>query len=258
MTQKRKIKMVWLSANLLGYQLLREALKIKDIDINGIITLEARAKTKMYDGVDKKKWYSFGIPVYEIENINEEVKLLKSLHPDIIIMCGWRQIINKEVLNLPKRGMIGFHPTLLPEGRGPAPIINTILEGFKKSGITMFYVSENLDQGDIIGQKEFKVGNDDYAMDIYYQIIRKGKELVKEYLPLLAKNKAPRFAQKEAEATYFQKRSVKDNEIKLEDSLEEIYRKIRAFSKPYNGAHIKLGNNKLIIWKAELKNEKKS
>lgn len=261
MIRRQRTKIVWLSANLLGYQLLKEALKIKekfkDFNIVGVVILKAGAKTKMYDTIDQRKWYSFGIPVYEIENINEEVKLLKSLHPDIVIMVGWRQIISKEVLDLPKQGIIGFHPTLLPKGRGPAPIINTILEDFKESGVSMFYLTEDVDGGDIIGKVRFRIENNDHAMDVYNKVIKAGKKLIKKYLPLLIKNKASKSPQNESEATYFKPRTIKDNEIKLtRDKVEEIYRKIRAFSKPYKGAYIKLGNKKLIIWKAELKNEK--
>jgi methionyl-tRNA formyltransferase len=239
---------------LFGYELLKEALRIKEVNVVAIITLSDKARTKMYDGIEKSKWYELGLPVYETENINEEISLLRSLRPDVIMMSGWRQILCKEVLNLPPRGVIGFHPTLLPKGRGPAPIINTILEGLKESGVTMFYVSDKVDSGDIIGQEKFEVKDEDYAIDIYNKVVRAGKTLIKKYLPLLATGKAPRIPQDEEKATYFKKRSLKDNEIKLEtDSPDEIYRKIRAFSKPYNGAFIKLCDKKLIIWKAELR-----
>lgn len=246
-------KVVWLSANLFGYELLKEALNT-GVNIVGIITLSPHAKTKMYDGVNTKKWYEFGLPVYEIEEINKESRLLSSLNPDLVIMCGWRQKIDKEILEIPRLGIVGFHPTLLPKGRGPAPIINTILEGIKESGVTMYYLSERVDSGDIIGQAKFAVGENDYAIDVYNKVIEGGKILIKKYLPLLIKGKAPRIPQDEAKSTYFKKRTLKDNEIKLsEDSPELIYRKIRAFSKPYQGAFIRLNGKKLIIWRAELR-----
>jgi methionyl-tRNA formyltransferase len=247
------LRIVWLSANLFGYELLKEALNIKEVDVVAIVTLSDKAKTKMYDGINKNKWHEFSSPVYEIEDINREIALLGSLRPDIVMMCGWRQILSKDVLNLPRLGVIGFHPTLLPKGRGPAPIINTIFKGFKESGVTMFYAAEKVDSGDIIGQESFEIKNDNCSMDVYNKVIEAGKTLIKKYLPLLAESKAPRIPQNEAEATYLEKRGLKDNEIKLEtENPEEIYRKIRAFSKPYKGAYIKLGNKKLIIWKAEL------
>src|SRR5208337_4959805 len=132
----------WLSANLFGYELLREAIKIQDFDINVIFTLSSSSPTRMYDSVDQSRWYEFGIPVWEISDINNELDLVRSYSPEIIIMCGWRQIIKKELLHIPKKGIIGFHPSMLPQGRGPAPIIKTILAGFQKSGVTMYYISE--------------------------------------------------------------------------------------------------------------------
>lgn len=259
MRRNKKTKIVWLSNNLFGYELLKEALKIKRLEIGGLIILSKKAKTKTYDGIDRNKWYNFGIPVYEIENINEETKLLKLLNPDFVIVSGWRQIINKEIFKIPKRDFIGFHPSLLPEGRGSAPIINTIIQGFRKSGLTMFYLNEGIDSGDIIGQIGFDVSKDDYALDIYYKVIKAGKILIKQFLPLLIKNKAPRISQDDKKATYFPKRNLRDNEIKIDqESPEMIYRKIRAFSKPYNGAYIKVKNKRIVIQKAELRRENKN
>ena len=248
-----KMKLIWLSANKLGYELLKEAVNIKNTNIIGIITLDKNASTVMYDGVSEEVWHDFDIPVYKIKVLNEEKELIKKLSADLIIMCGWRQIIDKSILEIPKKGFIGFHPTLLPKGRGSAPIINSILQDFKNSGLTRFYVGEGLDNGDIIGQEEFVINKDDYAKDVYQKVIESGRNLIRKYLPLLIKGKAPRIQQEDSKATFFKKLSLKDNEIDLnKESAEEIYRKIRALSKPYAGAYIKKENKKLIIWKAGL------
>jgi len=248
------VRIAWLSSNIFGYELLKESLKLElNFNIVAIITLSERATTVMYDAIKRRKWYEFGIPVYEIENINNEVDMLRNLHLDMIIMCGWRQVLKKEVLGVPKKGIINFHPTLLPKGRGSAPIINTILEGWKESGVTMYFVDEGIDRGDIIGQERFEVEEDNYVIDIYNKVVISGKKLVRKHLPLLVTGKSARIPQNDAEATYFKRRTLKDNEIDLDmDSIDIIYRKIRAFSKPYRGAYIRLGNKKLIIWNGEV------
>lgn len=244
-------KILWLSANKFGFELLKEAVKIADIE--AIITLKPGSSTIMYDDIPNERWKEFGIDVYEIERINDEKDLIKKLLPDIIVMCGWRQIINEEILNLPKDCFVGFHPTLLPKGRGPAPLINSIIEGYKESGLTFFYVSPSLDDGDIIGQEKFLIGDDDYASDVYEKVIDAGKKLLRKYLPLLMEGTALRIKQDNSKATIFKKRSLKDNEIDIEnESAEQIYRKIRALSKPYKGAYIKKDEKKIIIWEAEL------
>ena len=77
----------------------------------------------MYDGIDNKLWYDFGIPVYKIKNINDYIQEIKKLNVNLIIMCGWRQIICKELMNVPSLGIIGFHPTMLPHGRDPPRLL---------------------------------------------------------------------------------------------------------------------------------------
>ena len=89
-----------------------------------------------------------------------------------------------------------FTPQCFPTGGTSAPIINTILEDVHESGVTMYYISEGLDDGDIIGQKPFQVGSNDYAGDIYKKVIQTGKELILIYLPMLAEGTAPRIPQK--------------------------------------------------------------
>jgi methionyl-tRNA formyltransferase len=250
------VRVIWLSANLFGYEMLREAIKIPDFNIDVIFTLSNLSPTKMYDSIDPSKWYEFEKPVCEISDINKELNLIRSYSPDLIVMCGWRQIIKKDLLDIPPKGIIGFHPTLLPQGRGPAPIINTILEGFQISGVTLYYISEGLDNGDVVGQEVFTIGPDDYARDIYEKVTHSGKHLVRTYFPMLVQGTAPCIPQDNHLATYFPKRTMMDNKIDFDiDSIDVIYKKIRAFSKPYKGAFIIKNSKKLIIWNAEISEE---
>lgn len=251
------MKMVWLSANILGLKLLeflqREISKIVSTITITIVTLNDKSGVRMYDGIKSHKWNKFDLPLFCIEDSSELEKTILSLSPDLIFMCGWRQIIPENVLSLPPKGIIGFHPTLLPKGRGPAPIINSIMEGVRETGLSMFYVSSSVDAGDIIGQKKFIIGEDDDARAVYCKIIKAGRALMKEFFPKIIEGTAPRIPQNEKEATYFPKRSLKDNEISSGDSAEIAYRKILALSWPYRGAFIRIGGRKLIIHKAELR-----
>ncbi|MFQ5866772.1 MAG: methionyl-tRNA formyltransferase [bacterium] len=248
-------RIIWLSANRFGYELLKEAVKQSRSNIKAIVTLSKKTKIIMYDGLSRQRWYDFkDIDVYEVESINNDGQILKRLSPDFLFVCGWREIISRDILRISKYGTIGFHPSLLPEGRGPAPIINSILQGIRWSGVTMFYLDKGLDNGDIIGQEKFVIGKDDYAEDIYNKVISAGKELINRYLPLLISGNAPRKPQDELKATYFKKLSLKNNEIDIEnESTKQIYDKIRAFSSPYRGAYIKKGDKKIVIWRAEIK-----
>ena len=220
-------------------------------DIQWLITLEEEAKTRMYDGIPLEQWKTLNIPLRKINSINDEYEWLKTQAPDFIFMTGWRQIVEPKILDLPKKGVIAFHPSLLPKGRGPAPIINSILLGVKESGVTMYYAAEGLDNGDIIGQEHFRIDKNDYAENVYNKVVEAGKKLIKQYLPLLLNGKAPRIPQQENQATFFPRRTEKDNEILETDSLETIKRKIRAFSRPYNGAFMIKNGVKKTFWEIE-------
>ncbi len=245
------MNIVWLSANRFGYELLKEVLKLDNVEISTIITLSPGSKTLMYDGVSCEKWKELGIRVIEVDRINEESSLMRELSPDLVIMCGWRQVLDKNILYIPKQGFVGFHPTLLPIGRGPAPIINTLLKGFRESGVSMFYVSGGLDDGDIIGQEGFSISETDHAAEVYEKVIVAGKKLIRLLLPKLIDGSAARIPQDNKKATFFTKPS--GNRIDIEkDTVEEIYGKIKALSKPYKGAYIEKEGRKLILWRAEL------
>lgn len=253
-----RIRVVWLSANLFGFEMLREAVSLPCLDVVGLVTLSEKSSTIMYDGIERVRWYELGVPVYPVERVNDSVDLLRKLAPDLIVEAGWRQIICNEILTIPRLGTVGFHPTLLPHGRGSAPIINTILEGLEESGETLFYLSDKVDCGDIIGQSMFKISSSDYASDVYGKVVEAGRVLVRKYLPLLATGKAQRQVQDEVRSSTFPKRSLKENRIDLATETPlMVLRKVRALGKPYRGAYIQLDGCRLIVWKAELIGDEK-
>ncbi|MBF0385935.1 MAG: hypothetical protein HQL27_08710, partial [Candidatus Omnitrophica bacterium] len=179
------MKIVWLSANLFGFEVLKEVLAKTKLNVSCVITLSPRSKIVMYDGIKNSLWDTLGVKIIRVERLKFD--LLKNINPDLVVMCGWRQKIDKETLRIPHKGFIGFHPTLLPFGRGPAPIINCIKLGIKKGGVTMFYPSCELDDGDIIGQEKFDILESDYAFDVYEKVVAAGKKLAVKYLPKVIK-----------------------------------------------------------------------
>ena len=88
------------------------------------------------------------------------------------------------------------------------PLINSILNSFKESGVTMFYASEGLDDGDIIGQEKFSIEGSDYAGDVYDKVIESGRKLIRTYLPKLVLGEAPRIPQDHDRATVFNQLSL--------------------------------------------------
>lgn len=236
------MKAVLLSGNRFGYELMKEMrYKVKVVGI--FIQSE---KTKLWDRVPLEKWKRFNIPLVVTDSIDGNWETLKKLKPDYILVAGWRHIISEPLLSEFK--FIGFHPTLLPFGRGRAPIINTILKNHKESGVTMFFLNEKTDAGDIIDSEKFTIEKNDHADDVYEKAIKAGQSLIRKNFPL---NNPKRFLQQKWLIVNFDD-PRKHQEIKEGDSIETIHRKVKAFSKPYDGAYIEEHGKKLRIWRTEL------
>jgi methionyl-tRNA formyltransferase len=93
------------------------------------------------------------IPIYKLDkkiSHPDNVALIRSLEPDVIFVFGWSQIITKEIIEIPRDGVIGTHPALLPKNRGRHPLIWALIKGLEESGLTFFYIDEGIDSGDII------------------------------------------------------------------------------------------------------------
>lgn len=177
---------------------------------------------------------------------------IRDINPDLIIACGWRTIISNEVLSIPKKGTILLHGSLLPKYRGFAPITWPIINGDKETGITLFYVNERVDSGDIIGQIKYPIKEEDTSLIIYQKATKGAVSLMRKYIPLIEKNKAPRIKQNEKEAFYSFSRTPEDGLVDWNKPAVKIYNSIRALTKPYPGAFTYYQNKKLFIWKASL------
>jgi methionyl-tRNA formyltransferase len=244
------MKHLFLSGVEAGEYYLKELLENK-ANIKAILT---KRNNKACDkGNFEKISNKYSIPIYYINNINDEesINLLRRLESDIMWVLGWSQILKKEVLGIPKVGCIGSHPTKLPKYRGRAPIPWTILKGIKESAMTFFWLDEGTDTGDILAQKEFKIGQDDTSTDLYYRIIEKGKEIIKESLPLIESGNPPRIKQNEEEfIESWPKRTPKEGFIDWNKPTQNIYALIRATARPYPGAFTFYRGERVIFWKA--------
>lgn len=222
-------------------------------NVVGVITLDAQYARRHADFADLGPVADrFGVPVYRINKINDEIDLLRSLKPDVIFIFGWSQLISNEILELPPLGCIGTHPALLPKNRGRHPLIWALVEGLEQSGLTFLYLDEGVDSGDILWQKAFPITLDDDAGTLYEKIKALAVEAIAEFLPQLEAGTAPRIVQDANQATTWRKRSKADGEIDWRADTMETYNLVRALTHPYPGAHTYLGGEAVVIWKAAL------
>ena len=191
------------------------------------------------------------ILVLQPHNLKEEWEQIKDLHPDIIITCAYGQIVPRELLVYPKYGCINVHASLLPKLRGGAPIHRAIIEGFKKTGITIMHMNPRLDEGDIISQEEIEITDIDTAATLHDKLSKLGSELLLKTLPSILDGTAPSIPQDNSESTYAYNISPNDEKIDFSKLKRQIYNQVRGLNS-WPGAYFMLDGKRIKVWECKM------
>lgn len=183
--------------------------------------------------------------------INQKEKLI-ACKPDFIFVNGWSKLIDDTLISIPKEGMIGFHPSILPNDRGRSVIAWQIEEGYSETGVTMFYYNSVPDGGDIIACEKIKIKDNDYLIDVLDKMQKATINLLKSYFPLLRKGIRIRQKQEISEGNFRRLRNDDDSIINWKSNSIEIYNKIRAISYPYPGAILRYENKSVRVWQSTI------
>ena len=158
-------------------------------EIIGVVTNVDKPKgrgMKMIATPVKEYALEKGFEVYQPEKVKNNVEFIneiKTLNPDLIVVVAYGKILPKEILDIPKYGCINVHASLLPKLRGGAPIHRAIINGYTKTGITIMYMAEGMDDGDIITQSEIEITETDTASTLHDKLSVLGSKLLIETLP---------------------------------------------------------------------------
>lgn len=147
-----------------------------------------------------------GLPVFQPKHMkdDEAYEMMVSLNPDLGVLAFVTDIVPPRIFNAPKLGSLCFHPSLLPKYRGISGINWAVINGEKKTGLTVFWVDEGIDTGDILLQKEVAVGPKETTGELYYnKLFPLGVEAMLEAVELVQQGKAPRIPQNHSASTYF-------------------------------------------------------
>lgn len=198
-----------------------------------------------------------GIKVFQPDDIKEQsaVEVLKEAAPDIIVTAAYGQILSKELLELPKYGAINVHASLLPKFRGGAPIHHALLAGEKTTGITIMYMAEGLDSGDIIAQSAIDIKDEDDTGILHDKLSMLGSELLLDTLPSIFEERNNKTEQNHAEATYSPNISKADELLDFNRTAVEVFNHIRGLS-PFPGAYTMLGGKRFKLYGAKLTGKK--
>ena len=231
------MKVVLLAYNDIGCRCLEFFLKAGH-RVEAVFTHKDDPKENIYfDSVEeiaKKK----GIACHNPDDINtpENVKIIRDAAPEAIFSLYYRKLISKEVIDIPPRGAINLHGSLLPKYRGRCPVNWAIINGESETGVTLHYIAEKPDAGAIIGRRRVSIGVDDTAYMVLNKLATEAVGLMEETVPKIEARMVVGIPQNEKEATTFPRRRPEDGLINWDMSSLRIYNLIRSLAHPFPGA----------------------
>jgi len=181
----------------------------------------------------------------------EAIDQIRALAPDVIVVMAYGQILPRAVLEIPKIACLNLHASLLPRWRGAAPIQAAIAAGDREAGMTVMYMDEGLDTGDILLQRKIDISPSETGATLHDRLAQIAPEALLESLRLLAAGNAPRIPQDQALATYAPKLNREAGRLNWNESVEAIERKIRAYD-PWPGAFTEFSGRNLKIFAASI------
>jgi methionyl-tRNA formyltransferase len=207
----------------------------------------------------KEAALALGLPVLQPERMRrpEAVAELAAYEPDLIVTAAYGQILPKAVLDLPRNGCVNVHGSLLPKYRGGAPIQRSIINGEKVTGVTLMYMAEGLDTGDMISRVEVAIEAEDTSGILFEKLSLAGRDLLKSEMPRLVSGKVQAVQQQDSEATYAPNLNREDERLDWNASSRDNYNRIRGLV-PFSGAFTLWNGETFKAWASQLPEEQKA
>ena len=222
-----------------------------NFNVIGVYTQPPRPKGRgliMQNSYVHKEAIKNDIPVYHPINFNDQKTLenFTKLNPDLVIVMAYGILLPNKIVNYPKFGCINIHVSLLPHWRGASPIEYTLLNGDKKTGVTIFQLVDKIDAGPIISQDSMLVDENWSKEELFKKLNNMGKQLLINTLPNYFENKIILKDQNEKNATYASKVTSEMTKIDFYKNVKDVFNQVRAFS-PKPGAWFLFQNERIKI-----------
>lgn len=232
---------------------------VENYDVQAVFTQPDRPKgrgKKLAMSAVKERAIACDIPVYQPEKIKNspEVQVLKDLNPDIIVVVAYGQLLNQEILDIPSKGCINVHASLLPKLRGAAPINFALVGGEKVSGVATQYMVRKLDAGDVIDKAEIELPVDMTAGELHDALSLMGGEIIIKSIRDIENGIINRTPQNEDEVTYAPKMDKEMAIIDWHKSAMEIHNLVRGFN-PWPIATTLIEGQKMKVFKTVVLDE---
>ena len=228
----------------------------KNTDLKLIFTKEdkrnARGNKIIYSPV-KQFGLDNDIEVIQPKRMKDEevIDKIKEVNPDLIVVVAYGKILPKEIIDIPKYGIINVHSSLLPKYRGASPIHSAILNGDKESGVSIMYIEEGLDSGDVILKETCEITEDDTLGTLHDRLKELGAIGLEKALKLIEVGEVKAEKQDDSKATFVKPITKEQAKIDWNNTKEVIFNQIRGLN-PFPGAHTHNEKNENIkIYKSE-------
>ncbi len=191
---------------------------------------ERDRKGRIIEGAVKRRAEELGIPVYQFEKIRRDgVETLRALAPDVMITCAYGQILSQEILDIAPLGVLNVHGSVLPKYRGSAPIQRALINGEKKTGVTIMKTDIGMDTGAIMSMEELEINGDDYVGDLYEKLSCVGADLLIKTLDGYLSGEIIPVPQNDALATQAPPLKKEEAYLDFTRSAESVRNVIRGF-----------------------------
>ena len=234
------MRVLFIGTGEIGVPVLRSLLNSKEHEVVGVVTQPDKpvGRTQMIEAPPiKKAAADLAIPILQPDQIKrpETVTAVRELAPEVMVVMAYGQILPRSVLEIPTIACLNLHASLLPRHRGAAPIQSAILAGDRETGITVMYMAEGLDTGDILLQSRVEIAAEETGGSLHDKLAQLAPAALDEALSQLQSGSARRVPQDSAVATYAPKLEREDGRVNWSEPAALIERKIRAFN-PWPGA----------------------
>ena len=246
------MRIVFVGTSEFGIPVLEELAEKHEIPL--VITQPDRPKgrgRKLSPTPIKEAAQRLGLRIIQPERISEAEDAIRKIQPDVLLVVSYGQIIPKSILEIPKIGPINIHPSLLPKYRGAAPIQRVIMNGERETGVTIMWMNERLDAGDILLQESTPIDPEENYGSLHDRLSKMSARLTVKALQLLERGEAPRIPQDEDKATYAEPITKEETVIDWKEPAEKIHNLVRALS-PKPGAQAFISRNRFKIYKTRL------
>ena len=235
------MRVLFIGSGEIGVPVLRWLLSSKEYELVGVVTQPDKPvgrSQKIEPPPIKAALAALSVPVLQPERIKREeaVAQIRALQPDVAVVMAYGQILPRTILEIPRLACLNLHASLLPRHRGAAPIQAAIIAGDQESGITVMYMDEGLDTGDILLQSRIALPPDETGGSLHDRLGEVAPAALAKALALLQAGTAPRQPQQNSEATQAPKLQREHGRIDWTQPAQEIARKIRAFD-PWPGTY---------------------